>query len=96
MKKFLLVALLACGATAFANNTDPHQEKRATATMQHTAKESARQSKADTAVAKPEADKPTRSTSHICSDNSRYGIGAYIVEFINRNNVKIMKKLLAD
>ena len=88
---------LTCGATAMANNTDPIQEKRANATVQHTAKESSKTVlKADTVSAKPEAAKPTRSTSHICSDNSHYGIGAYIADFISRNNVKIMRKLLID
>ena len=87
---------LVCGATAMANNTDPIQEKRVNAAAQHAAKESAKTLKAETTAAKQETEKSSATRSHICADNSRYGLGAYLVEFINRNNVKIMKKLLID
>jgi hypothetical protein len=93
MKKILLVMLLACGATALANNTDPIQEKKNAATA-HSTKIAAKAEKASAAVVKHEAVK--EENTHIVADNSRYGLGAYIVEFINRNNIKIMRKLLID
>lgn len=95
MKKFLLVFLLACGATALANTTDPIQEKRAHAvTHTSTAKEISK-------VAKPTlAGKPVvlrdEAAAHVIADGSRSGLGAYIVDFINRNNIKIIRKLLVD
>lgn len=95
MKKFLLMFLLACGATAMANTTDPIQEKKFNASTVHSTKETVKASKATAATLKAETIKEDHA-SHIVADNSRYGLGTYIVEFINRNNVKIMKRLLID
>lgn len=92
MKKFLLMFLLACGATAMANSTDPIQEKKLNTANAHIARET-KISKA-TAI-KAEMERENHASNHV-ADNSRYGLGAYIVEFINRNNVKIMRKLLID
>lgn len=96
MKKILLILLLACGATAVANNTDPIQEKRTASHVQPANKENAKAYKPDAGTVKPEAPKPVTSTARICSDNTSYGIGTYIAEFITRSNVKIMRKLLID
>ena len=86
--------LLACGATAMANNTDPIQDnKKLNASAVHSAKETVK-TKA-TATFKADLSREDN-TSHAVADNSRYGLGTYIVEFINRNNVKIMRRLLID
>jgi len=96
MKKLLLTLLLASGATVMANNADPiteKQEKKLNAAHAAT-KETTRAAKT-IAIIKPETTREDTS-SHITVDNSRYGLGAYIVEFINRHNVKIMRKILMD
>lgn len=92
MKKFLLLLLLACGTTALANTTDPIQEKK-TVAAQQAAKAAAKAEEHNAELTKHESVK--EKNVHI-ADNSRYGIGAYIVEFINRSNIKIMRKLLID
>ena len=96
MKKLLLMFLLASGATVMANNTDPIQEKKLNQASHtaHAVKETVKISKG-TPAARSEAIREDHA-SHIVPDNSRYGIGASIVEFINRNNVKIMRRLLID
>lgn len=93
MKKLLLVLFLACGTTALANTTDPIQEKK-TVAAQHAAKVAAKVEETNQEVIKQENAK--NKNPHVIADNSRYGIGAYIVEFINRSNIKIMRKLLID
>jgi len=94
MKKLLFILFLACGATAMANNTDPAPEKHTTATTSQTVKENTKSHKTS-ALPKPVVEKEETNT-HITADGSRYGLGAYIVDFINRNNIKMMKKLLID
>lgn len=93
MKKILLLLILACGTTALANTTDPLQEKK-TIAAQHAAKTAAKLEEPAQEVVKQENNK--EKNVHVAADNSRYGIGAYIVEFINRNNIKIIRKLLID
>ena len=92
MKKLLLLLLLACGTTALANTADPIQEKK-TVAAQQAAKVAAKAEESNAELVRHEISK--EKNLHI-ADNSRYGIGAYIVEFINRNNIKIMRKLLID
>ena len=81
-----------------ANNTDPiteKQEKKLNAAQAtHAATKETTKAAKTIAIIKPETTREDN-TSHIV-DNSRYGIGAYIVEFINRHNVKIMRKILID
>ena len=99
MKKLLLTLLLASGATVMANNADSiteKQEKKLNAAQAaHAATKETTKAAKTIAIIKPETTREDN-TSHIAVDNSRYGLGAYIVEFINRHNVKIMRKILID
>jgi len=103
MKALFITFLLVCSASAFANNgdnTSPVPAENNTNTIaRQTVKATAKQSKA----AKPaeDADKRTtaKQTSRICDSNPEapgYGIGSYFVEFVHKNNIRLIKFLSED
>lgn len=95
MKKLLTICLLVFAAAAFAgtdNTTNPGDgnEKEITATA--TAKKTvAKVQPVNEAKAKPV---PTRVVCTTCSNDARFNISGYFAEFVNRNNLKLVKMLL--
>lgn len=94
MKKLLTVLLLTFGAAAFAHNGDnvePASTEKNT-TVNATAKKVTVKATA-TAEAKPKAP-ATRAVCTSCSGDARFNVSGYFAEFVNRNNLKIVKLLL--
>ena len=104
MKALFTIFLLVCGATAFANNggnnttPSPSENNTNTATLKETTKTSARQNKMIRAMETGEKPVSPKRTSRVCDsdlDAPGYGIGSYFVEFVHKNNIRLVK-LLAD
>lgn len=96
MKKLLTVCLFAVGAVAFAGNNDNTEptagnEKNATVTTTAAKKALAKIPAAHEAKAKPV---PTRAVCTTCSNDARFNVSGYFAEFVNRNNLKLVKMLL--
>ncbi len=95
MKKLLTICLLAFGAAAFANTGDKTEpgagnEKESTATAS-AKKTVAKVQPVNEPKAKPV---PTRVVCTTCSNEARLNISGYFAEFVNRNNLKLVKMLL--
>jgi hypothetical protein len=95
MKKLLTVCLLVFGAAAFANtgdNVEPAAtEKNATVTTV-AKKTTIKAPVAQEVKSKPVA--PSRSVCTTCSNDARLNVSGYFAEFVNRNNLKLVKLLL--
>jgi hypothetical protein len=104
MKALFTIFLLVCGATAFAHNGNgnnttpsPSENNANTATLKENTKNT-RQNKMIRAMETGEKPVSTKRTSRVCDsdlDAPGYGIGSYFVEFVHKNNIKLVK-LLAD
>ncbi|OYQ31855.1 hypothetical protein CHU92_15280 [Flavobacterium cyanobacteriorum] len=95
MKKLLTMLLLTIGAAAFAHekdNLEPAASEKNTTTVNATAKKVTVKAPA-TAEAKPKAP-ATRAVCTSCSGDARFNVSGYFAEFVNRNNLKIVKLLL--
>ncbi len=97
MKKLLTVCLLVFGAAAFAGNnenTEPTagNEKTVTVTTTNAKKALAKVPTVDQ-EAKPKP-VPTRAVCTTCSNDARFNVSGYFAEFVNRNNLKLVKMLL--
>lgn len=81
-----------------ANNTDPAPQEKRVATVV-VAKETSKAAKLHAALPAIKT-RVTREDNSVATnmsgDGSRFGVGAYIVDFINRNNIKIVRKFLED
>lgn len=97
MKKLLTVCLLVFGTAAFAGNNDNTEptlgnEKNATVTTA-AAKKALAKMPAVVQEAKPKP-VPTRAVCTTCSNDARFNVSGYFAEFVNRNNLKLVKMLL--
>lgn len=101
MKALFIAVLLVCSSAAFANNgnngpspaennTSGAKENKTVKQVKNVRTEDANEKKQTTA---------TKRTSRVCNTNDvetpGYGIGSYFVEFVHRNNIRLVK-LLAD
>ncbi|RZJ74173.1 MAG: hypothetical protein EOO45_09285 [Flavobacterium sp.] len=92
MKKLLFVFLMASGAVAVANNTDPEPS-----TLQ--GKSAATQAAKYTKAVKGAGLKNIAPKDNICrsgmqTNMSRMDLSLYFVEMVNSNNLKLIKKIL--
>ena len=101
MKTLFITVLLVCSSAAFANNGGNSypapSENNTTGTKENkTVKQVKNVKSEDTQDKKQSA---TKRTTRVCNTNNvetpGYGIGSYFVEFVHRNNIKLVK-LLAD
>jgi uncharacterized phage protein gp47/JayE len=109
MKQLLMFLLLGFGTAAFANTDEqyapPTDTARHEATMATAKKTTAKVAKPQDTAAKPavvkeatqkeiqqKAPAPKNCTS--IDGSSRFGISAYLVEFVHTNNIKLVKLLL--
>lgn len=102
MKKLLTLAMLTFGIAAFANdgNVTPGTTDKATATNQQEVKKAVvkpLEDKDDKDKEKPKTKAAATTKRAGCSTctgvDPRFDIGGYFVEFINRNNLKLVKLL---
>jgi len=106
MKKLLILFFFLClGSVAFANTTEkqlppPNTDPPTTETV---AKKNAQKAKAlETAQATPREEqekepackKPVAKKECSSIDGSKFGISAYIVDFVHTSNIKLVKMLL--
>lgn len=97
MKKLLTVCLLFLGTVAFAGNSDNTEptagnEKNAAVTTV-AGKKAIAKMPVVTHEAKPKP-VPTRAVCTTCSNDARFNVSGYFAEFVNRNNLKLVKMLL--
>lgn len=100
MKKLLTVLFLALGAVAFANeSTEPVLGEKNTSSATVTTKKMEVNSVTVTEGREPKA-RPVATRSKgvctTCSSDARFNISGYFAEFVNRNNLKLVKLLLAE
>ena len=92
MKKLLFLFLMASGAVAVANNTDPEastlQEKSAAA---QAAKYTKAVKRADLKITVP---KENICRAGMQTNMSRMDLSLYFVELVNSNNLKLIKRIL--
>lgn len=100
MKTLLTFLLFAISSVAFANNTDkqtpPENTEKRVATGISTKKEATATLKNDEDRDKDKTKSPAKTHSVRCTsvDGSRFNLSAYFAEFVNDNNLKLVKLLL--
>ena len=95
MKKLLTVCMLAFGAVAFAgtgNTTEAENTDKNVVEVTVAKKATAK----TTIAEEPKKPKPvpTRAVCTTCSNDARLNVSGYFAEFINRNNLKLVKYFL--
>lgn len=104
MKALFVSFLLVCGVSAFAGNGDNTTSPTPAENNTNTVVKQTTKTTKQTKVAKPAEDneKPqpaVKQTSRVCNsslDAPGYGIGSYFVEFVHKNNMRLIKLLSDD
>lgn len=96
MKKLFLLLLLTAGTTVMANTVDPEAGAVTETKKTIAVKTTVENAKAYSDITAPKKKNTATITAQPMADGSRFSISYYIVDFINRNNLKIVNCILND